>query len=144
MSSETVDKVSNHAGPLWENVLEHPIYMSKRRGGKLHPDGTPGSAGMCVRKEGRFSVQEMYEPEGTSFGGGGQTHTPGATHPEPQTYTPGITQTHTPGPTGPYTLINQDLHTRINLDSNTGINLDPHTRINSDSHIQINPEPHPD
>jgi len=25
---------------------------------------------MCVRKEGRFSVQEMYEPEGTSFGAG--------------------------------------------------------------------------
>lgn len=70
MSIETVDKVSNHAGPLWENVLEHPIYMSKRRGGILHPDGTPGSAGMCVRKEGRFSVQEMYEPEGTSFGAG--------------------------------------------------------------------------
>ena len=37
---------------------------------EAHPDGTRNRPGTCVRRGGRLSVQESYEPGGQSFGSG--------------------------------------------------------------------------
>jgi acyl-coenzyme A thioesterase PaaI-like protein len=37
---------------------------------RTHPDGTVNVPGTCVRKPGRLSIQETYEPQGMSFGNG--------------------------------------------------------------------------
>eukprot|EP00959_Pyramimonas_sp_CCMP1952_P015941 337008-Pyramimonas_sp.AAC.1 len=68
--------------PLWQEAIEmHAERMD--RGKLVHPDGTPGEPGMCVRKAGRLSLQELYDPESTAFGGGNATtpYAPGSPPP---------------------------------------------------------------
>ncbi|KAK3272498.1 hypothetical protein CYMTET_19208, partial [Cymbomonas tetramitiformis] len=75
-SCTSSDGLLNSAAKAWSQTQD-----SIREGtaeGMTHPDGTKNIPGTCIRKAGRLSVQESYEPQGTSFGSG--IHNPVGLH----------------------------------------------------------------